>query len=491
MRNVTDILRLPESRKLEFSESLPGGMDLARTAVAFANDAGGTLYIGIKDHPRSLTGVDKDKLIPYEEKIIRTIHDLCEPPVLPEISFLQHDDIYIIKVQFSRGSNPPYHIRNKSIEESTYIRMGSANRRASREIIRGLERQRQNISFDSELCDLKTLDELDLGSFKTLFLEKTGVALTRQTLKKLGLFRTEHGRDLPTNALVLLSGGGLRKQLFPNAIIECARFKGTVPGNFIDRETIDAGLGMQPEQAFRFVLRHISMGSADCTGVYRDSRREYPVNAIREVITNAVIHRDYSLSGKGVQIAVFDDRIEVTSPGTLLPTVDFNDMLAGQSDIRNKTLAPVFKRLGIIEQWGGGLKRIAEELQDYPEIGFKWEEPGLALRVTFIRKKYLQEQEWQDESQQELQYELQHELQHESLYGKILRLFQVRTLSTREISVALGQKTVSGQLRKVLAKLLKDQLVEWTEREANSPLQQYRITRKGIAFIKLLDEKGK
>jgi predicted HTH transcriptional regulator len=141
-----------------------------------------------------------------------------------------------------------------------------------------------------------------------------------------------------------------------------------------------------------------SQGSTDYTGVYRNDRWEYPVIAIREVIRNAIIHRDYSLSGKDIKIAIFDDKIEITSPGNLMPSVDFNDMESGQSDIRNITLAPVFKRLGIIEQWGNGLKLIADQLQGYPEIELSWKEPGIAFRVTFGHENYQQSDESQPES---------------------------------------------------------------------------------------------
>ena len=166
-----------------------------------------------------------------------------------------------------------------------------------------------------------------------------------------------------------MSDDGLRNQLFPYAKIECARFKGIVPGNFIDQKTINGNVGLQAEQAYQFVLRHISESSTDYTGVYRNDRWEYPIIAIREVIRNAVIHRDYSLTGKDIKIAIFDDKIEITSPGKLMPSIDFDDMDSGQSDIRNRILAPVFKRIGIIEQWGNGLKLFAEELKAYPEIG--------------------------------------------------------------------------------------------------------------------------
>ncbi len=169
-----------------------------------------------------------------------------------------------------------------------------------------------------------------------------------------------------------------------------------------------------------------------------------------------------------------------------MPTVDYSIMDSGQSDIRNKTLAPVFKRLGIIEQWGNGLKLISEELQAYPEIELSWKEPGIAFRVIFTNKNYKQLQELQ----YELQYELQHELQQESLYGKVLRLVHTKTSSTQELSLALGQKTISGQLKKVLTKLLIDKLVEWTEPgTARSSKQQYKITEKGNVFLQLLNKK--
>lgn len=116
-----------------------------------------------------------------------------------------------------------------------------------------------------------------------------------------------------------------------------------------------------------------------------------------------------------------------------MPTVDFNDMDSGQSDIRNKILAPVFKRLGIIEQWGNGLRLIAEEMQSYPEIELSWKEPGIAFRVTFTNKKFLQQQE----------------LQQESLFSKVLKIVKNGPESRKGISLELGQKSISGQLNEI------------------------------------------
>lgn len=83
------------------------------------------------------------------------------------------------------------------------------------------------------------------------------------------------------------------------------------------------------------------------------------------MIRNAVIHRDYSLTGKDIKIAVYDDMIEITSPGRLLLSVDFDNMDVRQSEIRNKIWAPFFKHLGLIDQWGNGLKLISDELKNF------------------------------------------------------------------------------------------------------------------------------
>ena len=148
------------------------------------------------------------------------------------------------------------------------------------------------------------------------------------------------------------------------------------------------------------------------------------------------------------------------------------------------------------------MKLIAEELQNYPEIGFEWKEPGMTFRVAFTNKNYRQQHESQHELQQESQQELQHESQHESqqelqqelqqesLYSKVLRIIAVRPQSRKEISIELGQKSISGQLNEILKKLQAKKLIEWTIKETpKSSKQQYRITQKGLAFLDLLKAK--
>jgi predicted HTH transcriptional regulator len=525
-----EIIKQPEGRRIEFKETLPSKSDLCKTVVAFANDAGGELFIGIKNQPRDIIGVPEEQLLEIEEKISNIIHDNCYPLILPEIFFVNYQRKHIVVVKVFKGSNPPYYIKNKGREEGTYIRAGSNNRLANKEILEELERQKLNISFDSLPVYSKELHDLDVSLFKQQWKKTTEEDINNNVLKKLNLMVEERGKDFPTNALVLLSNDEIREKLFPYAKIECARFKGNIPGDFIDQKTIDEPVSFQAEEAYSFILRHISKSST-YKGVYRQDHWEYPIIAIREVIRNAVIHRDYSLKGQDIKIAIFDDKIEITSPGKLMPTIDFNDMEAGQSDIRNKTLAPLFKKLGIIEQWGNGLRLIAEELKKYPEIKMEWSEPGFAFRVTFkktitesvrpiadketdyervesnnlkiIGLEQVLEQElkyWlnqgiereKQEIRQELEQELQQEMEQESLFTLVISKLLNAPKSRKEISKELGQKAISGRLNEVLAKLHQYRLIEWTIKDKpKSSKQKFTLTKRGLAFYVLVKREGK
>ncbi len=528
---LKDIIKLPEGRRLEFKEVLPENAELANTIIAFANDAGGELYIGIRNNPREIVGLPEDELIKIEEKISNVVYDRCYPAILPEITFLSVENKHIIRITIYRGSTPPYYSKDKGKLKSTYIRVGSSNRLADEEIISELERRKRNISFDSELIMDKPVSELNIEAFKQMYNDKTGEILDIQTLQKLELTKTVNGTKFPTIALVLFSDDMLRRSIFPFAKVECARFKGMASEEFIDQKSIVSNIASQAEEAYNFVLRHINKG-ATVKGVYTVSRWEYPVKAIREVIRNAIVHRDYALTGKDVKVAVYDDMIEITSPGLLPPSIDYSAMESRQSDARNKIIAPVFKRMGIIDQWGNGLKLIADELKKYPQIEFIWKELGLSFQVQFIKLDYSSKQELkvdyvseqdlrqelklgqefeqksgqsleleqkmeldteqelalEQELRQELGRELRQELKKQTRYSEVLEKLSVVALSRKKISELLGEKRISGSLNKILKKLIEDGLIEHTIPDIkNHPNQKFRITNRGVVFLKLLN----
>ena len=384
---LKDIIQQPEGRRLEFKQEIPTLADLAKTIVAFANDAGGDLYIGVRNQPRELVGIPESELMKVEEQITSVIHDQCAPVIVPDISVHADDGLHIIRVQIHRGSDIPYFLKLKGKAAGTYIRIGSTNRLADQAIIEELERRKRNVSFDSEPVYGKAAEEFNLNQFRTQFWMLTGEKLDEAALKKLGLIREVQGNLLPTNAMALFSDFDTRRDLFPYAKIECARFKGTTTDVKIDDKTITEQIGAQPEEALKFVQRHIDHGSV-IEGVYTKGRWEYPIDAIREALRNAVAHRDYALTGKDIKVAIYDDMVEISSPGILPPSIDFHEMEARQSDIRNRIIAPIFKQMGLIDQWGNGLKIISSELKAYPEIEFKWFEKGLQFQVQFVKRNF-------------------------------------------------------------------------------------------------------
>lgn len=131
---LKEIIKLFEGRRLEFKGALPEKAELANTIIAFANDAGGELYIGVRNNPREIVGLPEDELIKIEEKISNIIFDRCYPAILPEITFLTEEDKHIIRVTVYRG-NFHHTIRKKGKLKGTNIRVGSSNRLADKEII--------------------------------------------------------------------------------------------------------------------------------------------------------------------------------------------------------------------------------------------------------------------------------------------------------------------------------------------------------------------
>lgn len=162
-------------------------------------------------------------------------------------------------------------------------------------------------------------------------------------------------------------------------------------------------------------------------------------------------------------------------------SIDYSDMESLQSDARNKIIAPVFKKLGIIDQWGNGLKLIAGELKEYPDIEFRWKEVGLSFQVQFVKLNY--------KAQQELGQELEQEQKEKSLFSLILIRLKDRPLSRKELTTAFGLKKVSGYLNRTIAKLYSHKLIEQTIPDnPNHPRQKFRITERGITFIQMIGQ---
>ena len=374
----------PESRRLEFKESWPGSDTIAKTAVAFANGAGGKIVFGLRSEPRSIVGVADSELFRLEERVINHIVDRCAPAIIPEV-YIQHvEGKSILVVEIYPGSHKPYYLKDKGLRHGCYVRVGSVNRRASPHVVATLERESAGVAFDQEIRVDVAWDDIDLVEFSTAYQGATGRVLELAGYQKLGLARESRSDAVSTNAAVLLSGGIARRRCFPYAKIECARFKGKTPDVFLDQATIEGPVFALVEPTLAFIKRNIALGST-IGEVYRKDTWEYPLEALREAITNAVVHRDYRIVGSDIKVAIFDDMLEITSPGALPDSLAPEDLGTGRSEIRNRVLAPIFKDLGLIESWGTGIQRIRREIEDHGNCNLVLQEVGSAFQVQFVK----------------------------------------------------------------------------------------------------------
>lgn len=236
---------------------------------------------------------------------------------------------------------------------------------------------------------------------------------------------------------------------FPQAKIQCAVFKGTTRSIFIDKKEYTGPIYRQIDEAYQFVLRNIKLG-AKIKGLVRVDSYEIPVDSIRELIINAVTHRSYLDEGC-VQIAIFDDRIEITSPGMLFGGLSIEDIKAGQSRPRNRAIAAAFSAMKLIEQWGSGIPRVIEECKEYKEYGLKEPELielGINFRVNIYRPS---------EEQNEVVLTQKKKMPKVEMILEYLE--DNGTISTSEVMQLCRYKS-RGAARNVLSKMADDNLIK-------------------------------
>lgn len=338
-----------ESKTLELKASLPKGEQIAITVVAFANGGGGKLVIGVDDQ-RQIIGIGEEDIFALKDRIASIIVDRVQPPVLPDIYTTYLQEKLLLVVEVFRGNMLPYYLKSKGLNGGTYLRIGASNRKADLPHVLELERQRANQSFDEEICPEQPLPSLDLTPLQQRF-ARAGKTLDQDKLKNLKLIRQEQGQYFPTWGLMVLLGA------LPHVVIKCARFKGTDMSLFLDRKEYDGDLFSQLEQAEAFIKNHLHL-RGEIKGLQRTDTYELPEAALREALINAVIHRDYTNQGRDIKVGIYDDIVNIVSPGGFPNTLTAADLSEGRSEIRNRVVARIFKELGYIEQWGSGLQRI-------------------------------------------------------------------------------------------------------------------------------------
>lgn len=360
-----------ESINIEYKVEMPKKSEkYMKTVVAFANGRGGRIVFGVDDKTLNIVGMNPDTIFQTMDAITNAISDSCEPKIYPDVTLQSIDDKTIIVVEIHPGPMRPYYIKNKGLVDGTYVRVAGTSRHAEGYMLKELILEGQNRYFDNEPCEYLEINEDDIkdlcDKMKKIAIENTWndeeKAAIRDVTKNIlitwGILKEDNGKIIPTNAYALLTG---KMQIQPT--IQCAVFKGKTRAYFVDRREFSGPIQDQVQLAFQYVLEKINMGM-QIKGIYRQDVYELPINSVRELIANAVAHRNYLEPGN-IQVAIFDDRLEVTSPGMLLNTVSIKKMIEGYSRLRNPAIANAFAYMKIIEKWGTGIPRILRECKEY------------------------------------------------------------------------------------------------------------------------------
>ena len=343
-------MKFLENFNIELKEVLTS--DLKKEVVAFANTCDGTIYIGINDSGEVI-GVDNaDDIM---ERASASIRNAIRPDltmyVTLNIEEMENKKVIVIKIQ--RGASRPYYIAEKGLKPSgVYIRQGNSSVPASEEYIRQMIKETDGDSFEK----LRSLNQNLTFDYADVIFKEVGVEFGEIQKKTLGIIGED---NLYTNLGLLISDQC-------SHTLKIAVFDGKDKAIFKDRKEFTGSILKQITESFEYIDL-LNKTKATFEGLLRKDERDYPKEAIREALLNAVVHREYSF-GASTLINIYEDRIEFLSLGGIVSGLSLEAIMLGISQSRNEKLANIFYRLHLIEAYGTGIQKI---VRSYKEYGMK------------------------------------------------------------------------------------------------------------------------
>lgn len=391
---ILDEIKNDETKIIELKEALPSdNLKWLKTIIGFSNSIGGKLVIGIEDGTHKVVGVDKASLPKLVDKINNVIADSITPKIIPNLYNEVIEDKTVLIVEIYFGENTPYHLATGKPEDSTYIRYYGSTRLADEATYKELYFRGQRTYFDSQPYQIaKPLTDEELTAFckrMTEFSIEHATDKERDSVRELtinqlnawGIIVERGGKFYPSNAYMLLSDNNP----FDFCKIQCGRFRGLNRAYFIDKKEYEGAICNQIDWAYKFVRNYLQVGLTihDIVSFDKDEIPEFP---LREIITNAQCHRLITAT-TSVQVMVYDDRVEISSPGGPYGNQNIEKMVSGWSSLRNPSIAKMFKYLHLIDNWGTGLQRSIEICKN-EDIKVEVLNDGIGIRVNIYRPSY-------------------------------------------------------------------------------------------------------
>lgn len=381
--DIEKFLKSGETESIEFKESFD--KETIETVAAFSNTRGGIIFIGVNnDGDVRGASIGKETLKDWSNRISQN----TEPSVIPEINVenVKGKGIVIIQIQ-------EYPLKPVATRGRCFRRVANSNRQMSPQEIAQMNLMSTGSSWDALPARDATFDDIDLENVKNYI--KISAATGRrkfgptddplEILEKLELLK--NGR--PTWAAILLFGKRPQSPL-TQAQVHCGRFKNNV--KIIDDRLFEGTIIGQVDEVMNFICKHINVKFVITGKPRRDEIWDYPLDALREAIINAVCHRDYSDTAD-IQIKIFDDYIQIWNPGPLPFGMTLEELYqpTHSSKPRNKLIAQIFYDLGLIERYGSGIQRMINACAEagLPEPVF--EEKFGGFIVTFGKDIFTEE----------------------------------------------------------------------------------------------------
>jgi ATP-dependent DNA helicase RecG len=341
-----------ESSTIEWKGSFPEKEQIIKTIVGFCNRFGGKLIIGVSNNG-DIVGIDEGTAEKQMEHLDKMIYESTAPPIIPLVHTQRIGDKVVLLIEVSSGMNKPYYIKSMGMEKGVFVRLGRSTMKANVDIIEELKWSSRGLHFDlSSLYHASTKD-LDMDAIESFFSLRKGKkkSFTDTILASFNIINEEHKSQYPTVAGALVFGKRPEKHL-PEAFIICSRFSGISGRNAMASQDCVGTLFEQFEMAFAFILKHLHH-SFVIKEKKREEKLEIPEVAIRETLLNAIVHRNYHIRAP-IKIAIYDNRIEIFSPGDFPGPINTSNLLSGLTYIRNPGISKIFRQAKYIEKLGSG-----------------------------------------------------------------------------------------------------------------------------------------
>jgi ATP-dependent DNA helicase RecG len=384
------LIRGGETNTVELKVAAPRAAEMAERLCGMANAQGGIVIIGVKDAVHEIVGVPDNRIGETLDVVLRAARQMIKPelvldPPEPELYTLSGKQLVVATVKPNHG--PVYQAHG-----IYWVRRGTHTVSLSLSELLEMANDRGLMDWEHQPVRNATMEDIDLEKVKAYLARRSENSRYTSRFKDIervliGMecaVKTSDGRVVPTNAGLLFFGSYPQGHLIQTDVA-CVLFRETVGASrYADRRIVTGTLQELIDGAELFLSRYIAVG-ARMEGFKRIDIPEYSLEVLREAVINAVVHRDYSKRGESVRVFCYPDRVEIHSPGLLLPGITVEQMERGevQSKLRNPVLAGLLKDIpGYMERLGSGIRFMLDETKQMGLPGPQFREMGEFI-VTF------------------------------------------------------------------------------------------------------------